>query len=146
MFAEDVRLLPPFLNQYLFNTLVLPSQVPQDEYFFWLKTTNLLLQPVSQPFKDEFRSLVAYEIPYGLSPQIKSEKLETILANANKVAILPLIQGASEVGSAIAAHHWGVALQAATTSGAVVIILLTAITVSERIYQWKKGAEKKATK
>lgn len=140
---EHVKVIPSVMSRYLFNVLVVSAKISQDTFSFWLKTTRLLFQPVSQSFKNEFRGLAAYEVPYGLSPQIKSETLETILSNAKKVAILPLIQGAGEVGSAIASHHWGVALQAATTSGAVVIILLSAITISERIYQWKKSVEKR---
>ena len=143
-YEEEGRLISPIINRFLFDTLIVTSKIPQDDYSFWLKTTNLLLQPVSSTFKDEFQSLFEYEIPYGLSPGTKSDSLGTILSHANKVALLPLIQGANEVGSAIASHHWGVALEAATTSGAVVIIMLTAVAISERIYNWKKSGAKKA--
>jgi hypothetical protein len=143
-YEEEGRLIRPVISRFLFDTLVVNSKIPQDDFSFWLKTTNLLLQPVSPAFKDEFQALFNYEIPYGLSPGTKSDSLGTILSHANKVALLPLIQGANEVGSAIASHHWGVALEAATTSGAVVIIMLTAVAISERIYNWKKSSEKKA--
>ena len=130
--------ITPLIRQFIFNKVITAGKIKQDEYSFWLKTTNLLLQPVSQEFKEEFKDLFNYQIPFGLSPETDSKTLENLLSHANKIALFPLIQGSSEVGNAIAAHQWGIAIEAAATTGGSIIIIMSAIAFLDKLSSWSR--------
>lgn len=140
---ENKISISPLIRQFVFNKLVSRDKdsIPQDEYSFWLKTTSLLLQPVSQSFKDDFQHLFEYTIPFGLSPETESQTLSNLLSHANKIALFPLIQGTSEVGNAIASHQWGVAVEAAATTGATIIIIMSSIAILDKLSQWSRSKD-----
>ncbi len=140
---ENKISISPLIRQFVFNKLVSSDKdnISQDEYSFWLKTTNLLLQPVSQNFKDDFQHLFDYEVRFGLSPATESRTLSNLLSHANKIALFPLIQGVGEVGNAIASHQWGVAIEAAATTGATVIIIISAIAILDKLSRWSRSKE-----
>jgi hypothetical protein len=137
----------PEIRQYVFDKLILDrKRLTQDEFSFWLRTTNLLQQPVSRSFHSQFEGLLEYEIPFGLSPKTKSETIEELFSQAKKVAIVPLIYGANQVGNAIVANQWAVAIKAAAAGGGAVIIMLSAIAIAEAITRWKRSSRENGRK
>lgn len=140
--GEDNITILPIIKQLAFNRLVSKNEISQDMFSYWLKTTNLLLQPVSMDFKDEFNKLLDYSVPFGLSPKTDSETLNNLISHAKYIAIYPLMQGISEVGNAILTHQWGIAIKAAATTGGVVILIMTSIAITDRISRWIRSKEK----
>lgn len=116
-------------------------QFGMDDLRVWRQVNGLVLSSVSQEFKQSFAPLLSYEIPYGLSPQVRSDTLDALLKNSRMVAIIPLASGVQTVSTALATSQWLVALQAAATTGATVVILLGSIAISDVLIRWLRKRE-----
>jgi len=113
----------------------------KDDLLIWHNVTNMIICNASQPFKQQFKSLLSYEISYGLSPSTKSETLETLIKNSKSIAIVPMISGINSISTALVNENWIVALKATATTGAVVLGLLSTIALSDVIIRWLKQRE-----
>lgn len=138
--SEDRLLIPRVLRTFLKDIKDDEDYiVSRDELSYWIKTTQFLLEPVSNTFKKRFNIALEYDIPFGQSPATKKDTLENVLAQAKNASIIPIVQGASEIGTAISSHNWALAIESALTSGVTVIILVSAVSISEIIYKWHKS-------
>jgi len=133
------------IRRFIFDTMIVSDKLSHDHFSFWVKTTNLLFQTISSNFKKEFNRLFEYQVPYGLSPKLRSFTIDSLFENTKKIAVFPLAQGSTEVGNAISQHHWGIALETKLRSGAIVLILISSISISDRVYQWNKLRENTET-
>jgi len=121
-------------------------QVGRDDLLVWRRVNSLILSPVSQEFKKSFSPLLSYEVPYGLSPNIKSETLEAIIQEARKIAVIPVLSGLNTASTALATRQWVVALEAAAATGAVLIIFLGSVALADVIVRWMRKREIEASK
>ncbi len=111
----------------------------RDDVVAWLRLLFLVQNNPTRRFKEQFSDLLNYEIPFGLSPKSRSETLEALIKNSKAIALVPLLTGINTVSSALTTGEWLVALKAATTTGAVVIVLISTIAVTDRIIDWVKS-------
>jgi len=129
------------LSNFIFTSLVSENeaQLSSEDYAYWLRISKFMLEPVSNRFKDDFKKLYEYEIPYGLSPKTDKTTLESILSQAKNASIIPIVQGSIEIGNAISANEWLLAIEAAATSGATVLILVGSVKAAEIVYKWQRN-------
>ena len=113
----------------------------RDDVVAWLRLLFLVQNNPTRRFKEQFSDLLIYEVPFGLSPKSRSETLEALIKNSKAIALVPLLTGINTVSSALTTGEWLVALKAATTTGAVVIVLISTIAVTDRIIDWVKSKE-----
>lgn len=109
------------------------SSVSRDDILLWKRVVRLAAVNPSPEFKQAFNPVLGYEIPFGLSPQTESDSLKKLISNAKNVALIPMIAGVHTTSTAISNGEWVVALKAASTSGAVVLVLLSTIAVADTI-------------
>lgn len=140
---NEIKLTPldEELDEFIFNCIVSKEKqgITQEDYSYWKKISTFLLEPVSNRFKDDFKELYSYEIPYGLSPKTDKTSLEGILSQAKNASIIPIVQGSMEIGNAISSHEWVLAIEAAATSGATVLILVGSVKAAEVVYKWQRN-------
>jgi len=108
----------------------------RDDVVAWLRLLFLVQNNPTKRFKSQFSDLLIYEVPFGLSPKSRSETLEALIKNSKSIALVPLLTGINTVSSALTTGEWLVALKAATTTGAVVIVLISTIAITDRIIDW----------
>ncbi len=108
----------------------------RDDVVAWLRLLFLVQNNPTQRFKKQFSNLLTYEVSFGLSPKSRSETLEALIKNSKAIALVPLLTGINTISSALTTGEWLVALKAATTTGAVVIVLISTIAVTDRIIDW----------
>lgn len=124
-FIERKKLKDPLLKH-----------LERDDVIAWLRLLFLVQNNPTQRFKKQFSELLIYEIPFGLSPKSRSETLEALIKNSKAIALVPLLTGINTVSSALTTGEWLIAIKAATTTGAVVIVLISTIAITDRIIQW----------
>ena len=139
--------MPRVIRRFLYENLSDDAfGVSQEEYAYWCRISAFLAEPVSQGFKVSFESIREYEIPFGNSPQTGSKTLAGILANAKHAALLPLVTGGTQVGAAIVAHQWVVAIETAATTGGTVLVLAAAASLTEMMLEFHKTKQPKKHK
>ncbi len=114
------------------------SQLERDDVIAWLRVMYLIQNTPTNKFKKQFAEILNYEIPFGLSPKSKSETLEALIKNSKTIALVPMLSGINSVSTALTNGEWLVALKAATSTGAVVVVLISTIAISDRIVNWLK--------
>jgi len=131
------------LNDELTDWLEHDSDVRagRDDLLVWRRVNSLVMGSTSLEFKASFAPLLEYEIPYGLSPKTKSDTLEAIIKHARTIAVIPVLSGLESTATALATQQWILALQAAATTGGVMIIFLSSVALSDVIVRWLKKRE-----
>ncbi len=120
--------------------------ISRDEIIAWFRVFSLVITKPTPDFKKYFNELLGYEIPYGLSPATKSTTLETLIKNSKTIAVVPMLSGVNSISTALANGDWVIAIQAAAATGAVVIIVLSSLALSDKIIEWLNRREIKAEK
>lgn len=138
--------LPRFsaiLNDELINRVESNSniQLGRDDLRVWRQVNGLILNSVSQEFKQNFSPLLSYEIPFGLSPETKSDTLEALIKHSRVIAVVPVASGLHSISTALSTQQWVLALEATATTGAVLIILMGSIGLADVIVRWIKKRE-----
>ena len=113
----------------------------KDDLLVWQQVNSFISTSISQEFKASFTPLLDYEIPYGMSPETKSETLSKIIENSKTIAVVPFLAGATTITTAISNGDLVLALKTALTTGAVVIVLMSTIALSDAIIRWMKKEE-----
>ena len=103
-----------------------------------MRVLYLIQNNPTNKFKKQFAKVLDYEVPFGLSPKSKSETLEALIKNSKTIALVPMFSGINTVSTALTTGEWLVALKAAAATGAVVIVLISTIAISDRIVHWLK--------
>jgi len=114
------------------------EDIERDDVVAWLRLLYLIQNNPTKKFKEQFKEALKYDIPFGLSPKSKSETLEKLVKNSKTIALVPMLSGINTVSTALTTGEWLVALKAATTTGAVVIVLISTIAISDRIVNYLK--------
>jgi hypothetical protein len=117
-----------------------------DDVVAWFRVFSLIITKPTPNFKKYFNDLLGYEIPYGLSPETKSTSLETLIKNSKTIAVVPMLSGINSISTALANGNWVIAIQAAASTGAVVIIVLSSLALSDKIIEWLNRREAKTEK
>jgi hypothetical protein len=120
--------------------------VSRDEVIAWFRVFSLVITKPTPDFKKHFNELLGYDIPYGLSPETKSTSLETLIKNSKTIAVVPMLSGINSISTALANGDWVIAIQAAASTGAVVIIVLSSLALSDKIIEWLNRREVKTEK
>lgn len=108
-------------------------EISREEIVAWFRVFNLIITKPTPDFKKYFNEILNYEIPYGLSPETKSMSLESIIKNSKNIAVVPMLTGINSISTALVNGDWVIAVQAAASTGAVVIILLSSLALSDKI-------------
>ena len=111
-------------------------KLERDDVIAWLRLLYLIQNNPTRKFKSQFKEALNYDIPFGLSPKSKSETLEALIKNSKTIALVPMLSGINTVSTVLTTGEWLVALEAATATGAVVIVLLSSIAISDRIVNY----------
>jgi len=118
------------------------KELERDDVVAWLRLLYLIQNNPTRKFKSQFKEALGYEIPFGLSPKSKSETLEALIKNSKTIALVPMLSGINTVSTALTTGEWLVALEAATATGAVVVVLISSIAISDRIVNYLKTRKK----
>lgn len=131
------------LNDELIDLMETESDwhLGRDDLRVWRRVNSLVMASVSPEFKSSFSPLLRYDIPYGLSPEMKSETLEAIIKEARKVAVIPVLSGIGTASTALANQQWVVAIEAAAATGAVLIIMLGSVALADAMIHWMRRRE-----
>ena len=79
------------------------------------------------------QGLLSQDIPYSLSPEVRSETLRQIIQEAKKFAVLPLYAGSFGAATAVSNGQYVTALEMAAAGGGATIIVAGAAAVTDRL-------------
>lgn len=91
----------------------------------WTRKTDRVSTSLTQ--------LGRYDIPYGNSPETKSETLRNMIQNARSVVVAPLVAGGLQSSSYISTGQYAAAFQCAVTAGAVTLLLVGSVGLADLV-------------
>lgn len=101
-----------------------------ETFLLALKVQSLGLNPSSR-VRETLDDIYDYDIPFGQSPDMSAEALLSVLRNARKVVLIPLVAGALAAYGHIHSGDYVMALQATGTAAGSSIVLAGSLRASE---------------
>ncbi len=83
--------------------------------------------------QDTLMALMKQDIPFSLSPEVRSETLRNVIEEAKRFAVLPLYAGSFGAATAVSNGQYVTALEMAAAGGGATIIVAGAAAVADRL-------------
>jgi hypothetical protein len=83
--------------------------------------------------QDTLQALLRQDIPFSLSPEIRSDTLRSVIQEARKFAVLPLYAGSFGAATAVSSGQYVTAIEMAAAGGGATIIVAGAAAVADRL-------------
>jgi hypothetical protein len=109
------------------------------EYNLSTGQAAFLVSVLAEPYPEAPQSvytlntIMSYEIPFSLSPQVHSESLRAVIQEAKRFAVLPLYAGSLGAATEVTTGNFVTAFEMAAAGGGATIIVAGSAAIADRL-------------